>query len=105
MDNGAIKFLAGAAVGALLTKAAIKYSETEEGKMKKEKMQKMIKDFSNFVVPRVKNMADISRMRYKKIVSMAASDFGKIKNLSEQEIEDLEGQTLELWEKFIKNPA
>jgi hypothetical protein len=105
MNKNAINFLAGLAMGAILTKAAIKYSETEEGKKRKEKIKKMMADFYNFILPRVKNIGDLSRMRYRKIVNIAAEDFGKIKKLTEDEIQDLEEQTLELWEKFISKPA
>ena len=103
MKSKLLGFLSGLAVGAGLVIAAKKYSESECGQKTIEDMKKMMSDFYNFVSPKVKMVKNLSRAKYRQIINEAAEEYGKIKKLSDETIEELISRTLDMWSDFLEN--
>ena len=94
------KILAGTAAGMALGVAAGKYLESEEGKKKKEEIKKKLNEFYSYAEDRIKEMRSRGREKYLEEVSLAAAEYGKIKELTEEEVEALIDKTMTLWDKF-----
>ena len=98
-------FLAGAVVGAGLGAAADKYFASEPGKKTAETAKKMLADFYDFVSPQIKMVKRISRAKYKQIIISAAEEYGRIKKISENAVEELIEKTFAMWEDFPEKSA
>ena len=90
-------------MGAGLGIAAGKYLESEEGKIKKEKMKKMFSDFCSFAGSKMKMIKNLNKAKYKQVITSAAEEYGKMKKISEESIQELVNRTMELWDDFLEN--
>lgn len=102
MNKSLLKFMTGAAVGVGLSVAVNKYLKSDAGKKTTESARKMLSDFYDFVSPEIKMIKKLSQAKYKQIISAAAKEYGKIKKLSEDAVEDLVENTLSFWDDFLE---
>lgn len=101
MKKDLAKFLAGAAVGAGLGIAASKYLDSESGKKSKESLKKIFTEFYAFLGPRIKMVKNLTKAKYKEIITEAAHDYGKAKKMSAGTVDDLIEKTVQMWDDFI----
>ena len=97
-----IGFLSGSAVGMGLGIAAGKYMESEEGKKTKENAKKMFADFCKFAEPKIKMAKNLGRAKYKQIIAAAGQEYGKMRKISDEAIEELVEKTFSMWDDFMK---
>jgi hypothetical protein len=103
MEKDFVKFLAGMATGIVVGKAISKHMESEEGRRKKEKIKKLMSDFYSFIGPKIKELKNMNRSNYERIVTSAAEEYGRMKKLSNETVKKMIGQTMVLWESFLEN--
>lgn len=104
MEKSFGKFLAGAAVGTAAGVALGKYLASEEGKKKKEKMMKRWADWHAYMRSKMEDMKGMEKSKYKQIITSVAEEYGKVKKLSDDVIDDLVKKTLALWDGVLEKP-
>lgn len=100
MKKDFIKFLMGVAVGTGMTIAAKNYMETEKGKKVAEDTKNMLNDFYKYASSKIKMIKDMSTSKYSQAIRGAAEEYGKMKQLSNEMVEELVRKTLVMWNDF-----
>lgn len=100
MKKHLVGFVAGAATGVALAIAAKKFMETEQGQQTAENAKKVWKDFSKFLEEKKKMIKSMTNVKYKDIVVQAAKEYGKIKSLPDEMVDELIKRTLVMWNEF-----
>ena len=102
MKNKLIGFATGLAVGVGAGVAVKQYFSSEKGKKMTDVAQKTFEDFKTYIKPRLKMVKEMNEAKYKQIVTLAAGEYGIVKKLSGEKIEDLICKTLKMWDNFTE---
>lgn len=89
-----IAFLAGVGVG--LISSGI-YFLSPGGRWRREKMSWWIEDVRGEILSRMRDVENISRDKYRRIVDTVAQEYGQAKHLTEEQISDLKQRFKDRW--------
>jgi gas vesicle protein len=94
------KFFLGLLVGSAVGFSAGKYLESEDGKKAKEKTRKKMSEFYEFLSHKMNSLKGATKEKYNQTIADAAHEYGKMKKLSNEAVDDLIKKTTKLWDNF-----
>jgi gas vesicle protein len=102
-ENGKIKILEGALVGAVLGVAAGLLLAPKSGAKLRKDIENVSADFYDSIAPEMKKLGKIGEKEYKTFVKNAAESYAKAKKLSTEEAEFLAEEAQSAWKHLQKH--
>ena len=83
------KFIKGMMAGAVVSAAAAWWWNSESGRETRENVQDSLKDFQDFVRPRMRRFKKIGYKKFNSFLRSMILEYAEMKNLSKEKIDEL----------------